>query len=315
MKKLRFATVLAACTFMLVACNGSYTSTQVPTALPTSTISPPVTASPEPPTQTPMSPTSTPLPDYNELARLFEYDKSSPLNVNWGRQEQKGAVVSIWGNYLGAEGCEVNAILVRPTGIGPYPAVIYMHMGQATKLQYRDEAIALAEHGVVSLLLDSPFVSGCFYMSQARAGYIATVIDVRRGLDLLETISAVDPKQIGYVGHSFGATWGGVLAGVESRITAYVLMAGDAQTSATGAPDTSGLDAILYIGHNVTAPVLFQFSSRDEYISEADALQYYQAAQSPKKILWYDSTHAGLRESGQADRLIWLSEQLHFVYP
>jgi fermentation-respiration switch protein FrsA (DUF1100 family) len=213
------------------------------------------------------------------------------------------------------KGCETGAILVHPDGEGPYPAVIYMHIGQGSKNQFVDEAVTLAEKGVVSLLLDSPFVSHCYGPSSSRAGFIATVVEVRRGIDLLDTLPAVDPKRIGYVGHSFGATWGGVVAGIEPRLAAYVLMGGYAQFSTSGAVDYSDLDAILYIGHNTTAPVLFQFSTHDEYISKEQAKMYYEAAQSPKKIVWYDTNHVGLQKEGQADRLTWLGEQLGFVYP
>jgi len=55
---------------------------------------------------------------------------------------------------------------------------------------------------------------------------VQTVIDLRRAVDVVLSRPGVDPKRIGFVGHSFGATWGGVLAGVEKRIKAYVLMAG-----------------------------------------------------------------------------------------
>jgi hypothetical protein len=34
------------------------------------------------------------------------------------------------------------------------------------------------------------------------------------------------PEHVAYVGHSYGATFGGVIAGVEHRISAFVLMAG-----------------------------------------------------------------------------------------
>ena len=42
--------------------------------------------------------------------------------------------------------------------------------------------------------------------------YIQTVIDLRRGVDLLRSRSDVDPKRIGFVGHSYGAHTGAILA-------------------------------------------------------------------------------------------------------
>lgn len=45
--------------------------------------------------------------------------------------------------------------------------------------------------------------------------YIQTVVDLRRGVDLLLSRSDVDPKRIGFLGYSFGAHAGAILAGVE----------------------------------------------------------------------------------------------------
>lgn len=236
------------------------------------------------------------------------------MSVDWQTDEQQGAAVIHRLYYVSVDNCKVYAFLVTPSGSGPYPAVIYMHMGQANKEQYLEEAKQLAGHGVASLLLSSPFVRGCGG-TESRVGYVRTVIDIRRGVDLLESIPEVDHVNIGYVGHSFGATWGGVLAGVEPRIKTYVLMAGYAQVSQNDSPEVPELDAILYIGHAKAASILFQFSTEDHYISKDEALQYYDAANEPKKILWYDSTHAGLQEASQVDRLNWLSEQLGFDYP
>ena len=50
------------------------------------------------------------------------------------------------------------------------------------------------------------------------------VIAERRAVDLLLRQVGVDVKRIGYVGHSYGGIAGGVLAGVEPRIAAFVLL-------------------------------------------------------------------------------------------
>jgi dienelactone hydrolase len=319
---MRSITICALC-LLLVACSTgigeSVVTATTDRSVPISTLAPTLTKTsiltstathtsivePSTPTKTSLPPTSTLRPRFG----LFDYDKTVPLDVKWESKEQSGATVIHNLNYQSVDNCRVYAFLVTPAGNGPYPAVIYIHMGLAKKTQYLEEAKLLAEHGVVSLLLDAPFVTKC------GDDYIGGVINMRRGIDLLESLPEVDHENIGYVGHSYGATWGGVLAGVESRIKTYVLMAGYAQVSKKDSPDVANLDAILYIGHAGAVSFLFQFSTRDNYISKDEALQYYNAANEPKKILWYDCTHTGLREAGQADRLNWLSEQLGFDYP
>ena len=49
---------------------------------------------------------------------------------------------------------------------------------------------------------------------------------MRRGLDLLGARKDVDPKRIAYVGHSYNATVGGFLSGIDRRFKVFVLMAG-----------------------------------------------------------------------------------------
>ena len=142
--------------------------------------------------------------------------------------------------------------------------------------------------------------------------YVQLVMDLQRGVDLLTSRSDVDPKRIGYVGHSVGAVWGGVLAGVETRISAYVLMAGHARISRCAQCRVTVnplLHAIYYIDQAAPAAVFFQFAEQDEYITREAALEYYEACSEPKRITWYNADHA-LNEQAQLDRVAWLSAQL-----
>jgi hypothetical protein len=118
-----------------------------------------------------------------------------------------------------------------------------------------------------------------------------------------------------YVGHSYGATWGGVLAGVETRLRAYVLMAGYAQVSENDTPQVPELDAIRYLGHAAPAAYLFQFAENDVFIDHTEAQLYFDTANEPKTMLWYDTDHFALQQASQADRLSWLGQQLGFTPP
>ena len=55
---------------------------------------------------------------------------------------------------------------------------------------------------------------------------IDQTIEVRRALDLLLSQPQVDAKRLAFVGHDYGAIFGGIVAGVEKRVKACVLMAG-----------------------------------------------------------------------------------------
>jgi dienelactone hydrolase len=191
----------------------------------------------------------------------------------------------------------------------------------------------LADMNVASLLLTSPFVSRPYggdqvredYPGTAREGSIRQVIDVQRGIDLLETIPEVDASRIGYVGHSHGAVHGGIVAGMETRIKAYVLIAGLAQSSTIN-PNTfvapgmlaqeldPAMDAIHYVGHASPAAILFQFGELDFYIESREAHTYFNAASKPKTMLWYAADHDSIAWKSRKDRLQWLGDQLGFVY-
>lgn len=270
------------------------------------------------------------LPDTLNLA-LFEYDPSAPLGLSEVIIEQnEGNFIHYSVTYQGKKGCRVLAYLVTPDGPGPYPAVIYLHrdMGhgatfklQGNKDQFLEEAKLLAGYQVASLMLDSPFLNGCGDPHDQRDGLITQVVDVRRGIDYLEQLSSIDPDRIGFVGHSYGATVGGIIAGVEKRIKTFVLMGGHAIVGKSlfhitnHIPDTHDMEPYLYIGQANQTPVLFMFAKQDQNIAPEKAELFYDSANAPKEIIWYDTDHYGLDQEGQEDRLIWLGNQLGFDYP
>ena len=167
----------------------------------------------------------------------FAYDPKAPLDAVTTGVETRGDVVIQDLTYASPKGGRVPAYLVVPAGKGPFAAVIWGHWywensPMRSRRQFLDEAVVLARSGVVSLLTDGPV---------ARQGYVADrtplnekqfddlvqqVVDMRRGADLLLARPEVDPRRLAYVGHSYNATVGGILAGVDRRFKAFVLMAG-----------------------------------------------------------------------------------------
>ena len=160
-----------------------------------------------------------------------------------------------------------------------------------------DEAIQYANLGAVSLLLDDNFSPTG--RPRDRDRLIQIVNDVRRGVDLLTSRLDVDPHRIAFVGHSYGANLGGVLAGVDQRITAYVFMSGNARMSQdliglfnmTDTGETQYLDfmaqidGIHFIGHAAPAALLFQNARHDALNPEQEALDFQQTASEPKTAI------------------------------
>ncbi|WP_419394112.1 alpha/beta hydrolase [Cytobacillus praedii] len=177
---------------------------------------------------------------------MFEYERSLPLGFKEFSIIRKDGYTVRDVYYLSPLGGRIPAYLVVPNKEGQsFPAVVFLHPGQGNRATFLSEAEDLASKGIISLLIDAPSMRKAppQDLSQEQEltlivegvvniqGYIQTVVDLRRGIDLLSSFEYVDSDRLVYVGHSLGATWGGVLAGVDERIKAYVLMAGFSSVS------------------------------------------------------------------------------------
>src|SRR5438309_8071018 len=96
-----------------------------------------------------------------ELIRHFDYDQKAPLRIKQiGVQHREHATIYDI-TYDSPEGGVVPAYLVVPKGRGPFAAVIWGHWcwqnsSMRNRKEFLDEAVALAQAGVVSLLPDWP---------------------------------------------------------------------------------------------------------------------------------------------------------------
>jgi dienelactone hydrolase len=223
----------------------------------------------------------------------------------------------------GERGDAVKAWLVAPDGGGPHAGLLFQHWGFGSRDSFRAEAEALAKSGVASLLVDAPGYGArkgprpLFRAAgPARAYAEQAVADLRRGLARLAAEPGVDVARLGFVGHSLGASVGGVLAGSEPSLRAAVLMGGTGRISRLWLPRAGAaerqavepLDAVAWIGRT-RAACLFQYGERDEFITRADAEAYAAAAPEPKRVLWYATDHA-FDAAARRDRARFLGEQL-----
>jgi dienelactone hydrolase len=295
----------------------------------------------------PGTPVEYPKPSYPDLLPHFDYDSHSGLEMRETDVQKRGDVRLIELNYAGASGDRVPAYLLIPHGNGPFPAIIWGHWLMkgsplANKDEFLEEALALARAGVVSLLIDAPQVRHDF-VEQKEASTLELVkqqsdaaghqvIDLRRGVDLLFGRHDVDRKRIAYVGHSWDAHVGAILAGVETRLCCFVLMASGysdeeelfaskdparmAQIKEMGEDNVREYfheyawdDPIYFLGHTDRESIFLQFASRDE-ISKAQGQKYLDAFSSKdKKMEFYDASHA-LNAAARLDRVRWLQKHM-----
>ena len=239
-----------------------------------------------------------------------------------------------------------------PHGSGPFPAIIWGHWMQpgsrlSNREEFLDEAVALAHSGVMSLLIDAPMVRPGWTEESAKEDawrwavqYSETdrqqIIDLRRGVEVLLTRRYVDPHRIAYVGHSYSAHLGAILAAVEKRIGTFVLMAGtysDEEDVRNAKDKDSGLfqwrermgadkveqyfhdyawdDPANFLGHTDGKSIFLQFAVKDN-VTREQATKYLNAySAKDKKMEFYDSGHA-LNAAARLDRDRWLQQKLHF---
>jgi len=284
----------------------------------------------------------------------FDEDSHSDLDLRETNYEKRGNIMLIELNYAGAGGDRVPAYLVLPRSGDNHPAIVWGHWLQkgsplANKDEFLEEALALARAGVVSILVDTPQVRHDFppapndvmedVKQQSEAGE-HEVIDLRRAVDLLFTRKDVDHKRIAYVGHSWSAHVGAILAGVETRICCYVLMAGaySDEQDAFSSNDPERVarikqvgeervrdyfreyafdDPANFVGHTDLRSIFLQFASADFGRNGASAARartqkYLDSFSSKdKQMAVYDAGHA-LNAAARLDRVRWLQKHLGF---
>lgn len=275
-----------------------------------------------------------------ELIRHFDYDQKALLGLKEIGVERRGDVSIHDITYASPKGGVVPAYLVVPKGKGPFAAVIWGHWywdnsPLRNRKQFLDEAAALAQAGVVSLLTDGPVARPGHVASKdplderIATDFLQQVIDMRRGVDVLLARKDVDAKRIAYVGHSYNAGVGALLSGVDRRFKAFVLMAGSMSDEVgretkeyeefrqkVGAEKLdafiakySYLDQGKYVSHAAPAFVLLQYATQEKFLTPERARQYEKVVSEPKRFKIYDAPHA-LNAEARRDRIAFLTEQL-----
>ncbi len=268
----------------------------------------------------------------SETARLFAYDRSKPFDLKESSRQARDGVTYRDVNYAAHNPphLRIQAYLITPDGNGPFAGVVFFHwLGRpdGDRREFLREATALAKQGVVALLIQGyfPALEPPTDALVDRRRVIEQTIEVRRALDLLLAQPNVDAQRIAYVGHDYGAMYGAVVAGVEKRVKAYVLMAGTgsfsdwslkywAATRARGEQfyrlTMSAVDPLRHVANAAPAALLFQFANTDEFITKETATAFFNRASDPKQIEWYDAEHDLNLDAARNDRRAWLARQL-----
>ncbi len=267
---------------------------------------------------------------------LYAYDASAPLNPVFGKERvvAKGVVAQDV-HFTSTTGHVVTGEIVHGKAAKSRPAILFVHwLGEpktTNHTEFEPDAIALARHGAVSLLIDTMWAKDDWFDTVGKDASAdgplveAQVIDLRRALDLLLDQPGVDPKRVAYVAHDFGAMFGALMANVETRPTAWTLMAGvptlaewyrfgktkhawrDYEGYAAAMGRYGITDGLGKLGGK---RVLLQFATKDYFISQEKAFAFIGAVPGAKTAIFYDTDHALALPEAAADRDGWLEKAL-----
>ena len=277
------------------------------------------------------APPTRPTAGFTELAHQFDYVRQ-PIRVTENGVERRGPVLVHDISYRAPGQDPVQAYLVEPSGGGRHPATLWLHwLGEehADRTDFLDEAVHLAgSAGLVSLLPQQvfPFRYGPVGDSRDRDAIIKQVIQLRRGLDLLDQRRNVDPKRVALVGHDYGGMSGSIVASVDrARLHSAVLVAIDSTWSNwfvkffLDLPQEQvvpymalfdSLEPTAYLDHLPRGGLLFQFATNDFYIPNGVADQITGSTATPHVVRKYDTDHAMEIAAVEHDRDAFLIKTL-----
>ena len=270
---------------------------------------------------------------------LFDFDQLPPLECEPLGQPRRDAVLQGCA-FAGPHGGQINLLLVTPKlAKPPYAGVLFQHGGGQSMTNYLSEALILARAGAVSMLTDAP-PRGQGYISQinqtklhqAQQLEIDVVVSLRMALCHLLNQKGVDARRVAYVGHSYGAMAGSVLAAVEPRFTTFILLGGlpsmvehmrknnapyweemrHNMTAAEFEETLHLLSATEPSRHlpNAKGPLLIQCARFDTPDNIAGCPKVHALARGASQLTWYDDDHYFTSWEAGQDRLRWLARHL-----
>lgn len=274
------------------------------------------------------------MPD-QDAASMFAYDQRRPFALEVTGTEARDAAVVTDLTYQTLAGARRAAYLVTPAkaAAGPHPAILFVHWYEppnptSSRREFLPDAVELAGDGVVSLLVDTMWSDPGWFKNRDPGNdfsdSIEQVKELRRGLDVLVSRPGVDASRVFYVGHDFGAMYGALVAGVDApRLKGFVFMAGtrsfsdwfllwpkrDDAAKSEVVRRLAPLDPTRLLPNAGALPMLFQFATRDTFVTKAAAEAVVASAAGPKDVRWYDAEHE-LNAAAMRDRLAWLRARL-----
>lgn len=275
---------------------------------------------------------------------LLAYDRALPLDAEVKEKSLADGIRLLSVTYSSTHGERVPALLALPaTARPPLPCVILMHGLGGSKEGMKPFWQELTKAGYACFAIDAQFHGErpkgpggqalLLYPYSGRDALAQTVVDLRRGVDFLQTRDEVDGKRIGYAGVSMGAILGAITAGVDSRIAAAVLIVGggdwdvllaksvlslagdknlkDKATRESVVAALDPLDPVRWVGRISPRPVLMINGELDNIVPVEANKALHAAAKEPKKVVWYSGGHFAPPDLVRKELFAWFADHLN----
>jgi len=247
----------------------------------------------------------------------------------------------------------IEAYLIEPEVLDARtsrPGLLFAHWfdpdaPNGNRTEYLDEAADWARrHRTAAVLpqLTFPWAGDPTGSAADADRIVAEVTRLRRCLDLVLARPAVDAARLGVVGHDFGAMHASLLATVDRRARAYVLVAGvprwgdwflpfwpiaedridylralrpldpieHVRAAASVRDDSGVIKPSAAPRRGGPARILFQFGRRDFYIAPMTGREFARAAADAAELKAYDAEHDMALPEILADRTTFLEREL-----
>jgi hypothetical protein len=146
----------------------------------------------------------------------ISYDPQAPLDLRQSPVKDLGYAKLLDISYASPRGGRVTAYAVIPAAATHPAGIVWQHWGQGDRSSMLPEAISMSRRGAASILINSPAnrpdPPQAKTPEEGFALWLQDAVDIRRAADALVQNFGVPETQLAYVGHSYGATLGGVIA-------------------------------------------------------------------------------------------------------
>jgi hypothetical protein len=272
-----------------------------------------------------------------ERLPLFAYDRRASFALEEKAVSDRGGVSVRDVSFVAIPGPadeRTAAYVVTPDpGVRrPCAGVLWVHWlgtpATTNRTQFLEEAVALARHGAVSVLVDAMWAKPNWYSSRVSeedyANSIRQVVALCRAMDLLLFLPNVDKSRVGFVAHDYGAMYGTIAVAVHPGVRTCVWIAPTASLTdwAFFVRKPVSMEAYLeqnralelkdYLRATTGVSTFMQFAGHDEYVPHAKAEEYFAAANEPKQMHLYEAAghEMGAPSEIREDRTAWLVREL-----